>query len=258
MALQITRKTWVFSALCAVAIHAVCVALAFGSMQRDDDQSLGAPAIEIGVELASPRLEPTDLPVGPDTDASAEAPEVIQQKTVVEKSDLPKATPTETDNPDRVVSPDDTKPDKDPEPKKAAVQAEPSQASVAIQAAAAPTLENAPQSPRSVALSQGTGDSAVRERVTWEKELAAHFNKYKRYPDDRSAEGAQVVVSFILDRVGHVLSSRIVTGSGDPAFDAAALAMLQRANPVPPPPPVVADEGLSFTLPVIFHAKVRQ
>ena len=114
MARQMTQTLWVFSALCAVAIHVACVALAFGSMQRDDDQSLGAPAIEIGVELASPRLEPTGLPVGPDTDASAEAPEVIQQKTVVEKNDLPKATPTETDNPDRIVSPDDTKPDKDP------------------------------------------------------------------------------------------------------------------------------------------------
>lgn len=258
MARQITQTLWVFSALCAVAIHVACVALAFGSMQRDDDQSLGAPAIEIGVELASPRLEPTGLPVGPDTDASAEAPEVIQQKTVVEKNDLPKATPTETDNPDQIVSPDDTKPDKDPELKTSSVQAEPSQASVAVQATAAPTIENAPQSPRSVAPSQGTGDSALRERVTWEKELLAHFNKYKRYPEEHAAEGAQVVVSFVLDRAGHVLSSRIVTGSGDTAFDAAALAMLERANPVPPPPPVVADDGLSFTLPVIFHAKVRQ
>ncbi len=258
MACQITRTAWAFSALCAVAAHAACVALAFGAMQRDDDQSLGAPAIEIGVELASPRLEPTDLPVGPDTDASAEAPEVIQQKTVVEKNDLPKVVPNETDNPDRVVSPNDPKPDKDPELKTSSVQAMPSQASAAVQATAAPSIENALQSPRSVAPLQGTGDSAVRERVTWEKELAAHFNKYKRYPEEHSAEGAQVVVSFNLDRAGHVLSSRVVTGSGDPSFDAAALAMLERANPVPPPPPLVADDGLSFTLPVIFYAKARQ
>ena len=258
MTRQITRTLWGLSALCAVAVHAACLGLAFGALQRDDDQSLGAPAIEIGVELASPRLTPTDLPVGPDTDASAEAPEVIQQKTVVERNDLPKATPTETDNPDRIVSPNDTKPDKDRELKTSSVQAEPSQASAAVQATATPTIESATQSPRSVAPSQGTGDSAVRERVTWAKELAAHFNKYKRYPDDHAADGAQVVVSFALDRNGHILSSRIVTGSGDPAFDAAALAMLDRANPVPPPPPVVADDGLSFTLPVIFHAKPRQ
>jgi periplasmic protein TonB len=35
------------------------------------------------------------------------------------------------------------------------------------------------------------------------------------------------------------------------------VAMLQRSNPVPPPPPLVADEGLTFTLPVIFHVKER-
>ncbi len=31
--------------------------------------------------------------------------------------------------------------------------------------------------------------------------------------------------------------------------------MLQRSDPVPPPPPLVADEGLSFSLPVIFNDK---
>lgn len=258
MARQLTRTVWVVSALGAVAIHAACAALALGSMQTDDDQDLGAPAIEIGVVLASPQLDPTDLPVGPDTDASTAAPEVIEQKTVVEKTDLPKATPTETDDPDRVVSPNDNEPIKDVEPTKASVQAQPSQASVATAATATPTVPNAQLSPRSVAPSQGVGESAVRERVTWEKELAAHFNKYKSYPDDRSARNAQVVVSFLLDRLGHVLSSRIVTGSGDSAFDSAALAMLQRANPVPPPPPLVADQGLSFTLPVIFSANVRR
>jgi protein TonB len=91
--------------------------------------------------------------------------------------------------------------------------------------------------------------------VTWQKELAAHFNKYKRYPAQRAMQAAEVVVSFVLDRVGHVVSSRIVKGSGDAAFDDAALAMLQRSDPVPPPPPLIADEGLTFTLPVIFHVK---
>jgi TonB family protein len=97
----------------------------------------------------------------------------------------------------------------------------------------------------------------VRQRVTWEKELAAHFNKFKRYPADRVMKSAEVIVGFVLDRVGHVLSSRIVKGSGDASFDAAALAMLQRSDPVPPPPPLVADENLSFTVPVDFRVKPR-
>jgi len=31
--------------------------------------------------------------------------------------------------------------------------------------------------------------------------------------------------------------------------------MLQRSDPVPPPPPLAADEGLAFRLPVIFQVK---
>jgi hypothetical protein len=33
--------------------------------------------------------------------------------------------------------------------------------------------------------------------------------------------------------------------------------MVRKSDPVPPPPPRVADEGLSFTLPVIFKVKGR-
>jgi protein TonB len=254
-----SRTVWVAAALGALAIHAGCVALAYGYMQPDDaDDDLGAPAIEIGIELASPHLDPTDLPVGPDTEASAPAPAVVEQKAVVEQSELPKAVPTETDDPDRVVSPADTKKPKDDDPKMASIQADPSEQSLATEATATPTVESAPQSPRSVAPTQGTGESARRERVTWQKELAAHFNKFKRYPLDRTMQSAEVVVSFVLDRVGHVLSTRVAKGSGDASFDEAALAMLQRSDPVPPPPPLVADDGLTFTLPVIFHVKSQK
>jgi TonB family protein len=48
-----------------------------------------------------------------------------------------------------------------------------------------------------------------------------------------------------------------VKGSGDPVFDEAALAMLHRSDPVPAPPPLIADEGLSFTLPVVFRVKSK-
>jgi periplasmic protein TonB len=83
----------------------------------------------------------------------------------------------------------------------------------------------------------------------------AHFDKHKRYPVERALKSAEIVVSFALDRLGHVLSMSVVKGSGDAAFDQAALAMIKRSDPVPQPPPVVADDGLTFTLPVIFRVK---
>jgi TonB family protein len=106
-----------------------------------------------------------------------------------------------------------------------------------------------------VAPAQGTGESARRVRVTWQKELVAHLDKHKRYPAERSLKSAEIVVGFTLDRVGHVVAVNLVRGSGDAAFDEAALAMVRRSDPVPPPPPLIADEGLTFSLPVIFRVK---
>jgi periplasmic protein TonB len=249
-----SRSVWITAGLGALAIHIACGALAFGFAQPDADDDLGAPAIEIGIELMSPKLDPANLPVGPDTDASAPSPEVIEQKENLDPTNLPKAPSTDTEDPDRLVSPTDAKKVTET-PKTVTPQTSPSEASIATEATAMPSINNATEAPRSVAPSPGTGESAVRERVTWEKELVAHFNKFKRYPADRAMQSAQVVVSFVLDRLGHIVSSQVVTGSGDQSFDNAAIAMLQRADPVPSPPPLVADQGLTFTLPVIFEVK---
>jgi TonB family protein len=253
-----SQSIWIFAALGAVAIHAGGAALALSSARTDSALELGAPAIEIGVELLSPRRDPNDLPVGPDTAASPASPAIVEQKMVVEHRDLPRALPTETDDPDRVVTPNASKKPQEEVPKIAAVQAAPSVESAAIEETAIPTVATAIEAERSVTAALGTGESAVLARQTWQKELAAHLNKYKRYPSDRVMQRAEVVVSFVLDRLGRVLSTKIVKGSGDASFDAAATAMLQRANPVPPPPPLVADEGLTFSLPVIFHVKANE
>jgi periplasmic protein TonB len=259
--LELTRpvpaRLWVFAGLGALAIHAACVALAVAHLRGDDEEALGAPAIEIGVELMAPRTEASDLPPGPESDASAASPAVQQQKAVTEQSELPKDTPTETEDPDRIVTQNDNvKPKKD-EPVVAAVTA-PSEQSIAAEATAAPSLAAVPAAPQSVAPAQGIGESANRIRLSWQKELSAHFDRHKRYPADRANKAAEIVVSFVLDRTGHILSSSIVRGSGDTSFDQAALAMLQRSDPVPAPPALVADEGLSFTLPVVFRVKGRK
>lgn len=251
-----SRRLWVLAAIGAVAIHAGCVALALARMQSDDpDDAMGAPAIEIGLEMSSPHSEATDLPPGPDTDASVASPAVTEQKAVVKETDLPKDTPTETEDADRVVTENDSKKPKDEEPEKAAVQQAASTESVAAEATAMPSIESIPEGPRSVAPAQGSGESARRARVTWQKELVAHLDRHKRYPAERQQKTAQIVVNFTLDRLGHVLSTSIVKGSGDSAFDEAALAMVRRSDPVPQPPPLVADEGLTFTLPVVFRVK---
>jgi protein TonB len=253
-----SRRLWILAGLAALALHVGGAALAVAHLRTDDpDDSLGAPAIEIGLEMSSPHLEPTDLPPGPDTEASVASPAIAEQKAELKETELPKDVPTETDDPDRAVTPDDSKKPSEDDAKVAAVQTSASIESEAAEATATPSTEAIPQGPRSVAPAQGTGESARRMRVTWQKELIAHLDKHKRYPPERSQRSAEILVSFALDRMGHVLSASIVKGSGDPAFDQAALAMVRKSDPVPPPPPLVADEGLNFTLPVIFKVKGR-
>jgi periplasmic protein TonB len=253
------RSIWPLAALGAVLIHAGCVALALDNLKPDDaSDELGAPAIEIGLDLEAPHRDPVNLPPGPDADASSASPEVVEQKTVVEQTDLPKATPTETDDPDRVVAPQETKKPEDDAPKTPTVQTAPSNASVAAEATAMPSPETAQEAARSTAPDLGTGESLRRERATWQKELAVHLGKYKRYPDNRPPRSAEVGLMIVFDRTGHVVSVEVAKSSGDAAFDAAALDMMRRADPVPAPPPLVADQGLTFPMPVIFNDKKRR
>jgi TonB family protein len=253
-----SRRLWIFGGFAALALHLGGAALAIAHLHNDEpDDSFGAPAIEIGLELASVHREATDLPPGPDTDSSVASPQLAEQKAEVKETDLPKDTPTEAEDADRVVTQDESKKPKEDDAKLAAVQTSASTESVEAEATATPSSDAIPEGPRSIAPAQGTGETARRVRATWQKQLLAHRDKHKRYPHERAQKSAEIYVRFTLDRMGHVLSTSIEKGSGDTAFDEAALAMVKRSDPVPPPPPLIADEGLSFTLPVIFRVKGR-
>ena len=253
-----SRRLWIFAALAALALHLGGAALAIAHLQTvDPDDAVGAPAIEIGVEISSPRAEPSDLPAGPDVEASMASPELPEQKVEKKESELPKDIPNETDQADRVVTQNDSHEPKQDDPKLATVETQATPAAVAVEATAVPSSEASPQGTRSVAPVDGTGVAAQRLRAAWQNELLAHLNRHKRYPADRIQKGAEIIVSFALNRTGHVLSASIVKGSGDSAFDEAALAMVRRSDPVPPPPAAIPDEGLTFTLPVVFRVKGR-
>src|ERR1700676_3002249 len=77
---NLPRTIWSAAAIGAVAIHAGGIALALASMQPESATDLGAPAIEIGIGLTAPRVDPSELPVGPDTEAAAPSPAVVEQK----------------------------------------------------------------------------------------------------------------------------------------------------------------------------------
>jgi protein TonB len=88
--------------------------------------------------------------------------------------------------------------------------------------------------------------------ATWRNQIVTILERNKRYPSDARARGEQGVtrLAFSIDGQGHLLSSRIVASSGSAALDAETLALVQRAQPFPPPPPELA--GSELTVPVSF------
>ena len=104
-----SRRLWIFAGVAALALHLGGAALAVAHLRADDlDNSLGAPAIEIGLEMMSPHLEATDCPPGPDTEAAVASPALAEQKAELKETELPKDAPTETENPDRAVTPNNS------------------------------------------------------------------------------------------------------------------------------------------------------
>jgi TonB family protein len=251
-----SRRLWILAAAGALALHLGCGALAIAHLRESEtENAFGANAIEVGVEFASLHKEATDLPPGPDTDASVASPALAEQKAEVKETELPKDVPTEPDEADRIVAPNESKKPTEDDPKIAAVQTSASTESVAAEATATPSSEAIPEGPRSVAPAIGSGETARRMRASWAAELNAHLDKHKRNPKLQKFRNTKVVVNVTFDRLGHVIETSVAESSGEPAYDAAALDMLKRSDPVPQPPPLVADEGLSFTLPVIFRVK---
>jgi protein TonB len=246
-----SQRVWVFAAVIALVLHVGGGALAVARMQNPDIEELGSPGIEVGIVM-SPHAEESDLPPGPDMDAQLYSPPVEEQKAEVKETELPKAMPTETDNPDRIVALNDSKKPKEDDPKIAAVQTNAQMETAAQEATAMPSVDEAPEG-RSQTPALGVGQSLQRQRASWNALLSAHFEKHKRNPLLQKFKNAKVVVNVTFDRLGHVISSSIAESSGDAAYDQAALDMLRRSDPVPQPPPVIADEGLSFRLPVVFR-----
>jgi periplasmic protein TonB len=57
-----------------------------------------------------------------------------------------------------------------------------------------------------------------------------------------------VVVSFTVDRAGHVLHSAVYRSNGDDEAESIALATLRDAAPLPPPPPRLLDGRGEFEM----------
>jgi TonB family protein len=223
--------------------------------EQPDDDGLGAPGIEIAFELASQQVQPSALPPGQESEASAASTAQAEQQAKPKDSELETPLP-ESENADLNATQNPEKPEES-EPEQNATRVKPAEESVAQEASAPTSIQTAAAAPKPTTVEQGIAQALQRVKVAWQKELIAHLGHYKRYPADRKGKSANIVVAIHLDRTGRVTGANVIKSSGDEAFDRAALSMVERASPVPQPPPSVADEGLDFMLPIKFKKNER-
>src|SRR5262249_36332527 len=145
-------RLWIYAAFAAVALHTGALALVVLVAQPEDaPDELGTNAIEVGYVRLAPKVESVELPAGPDSDPTAASAAVEEQKEVVKDTNLPRAMPTETEDPDRVVTPNDKKKPVEDERVAAKSQTRASAAATATEASATPSSQNSVVSTRSVA-----------------------------------------------------------------------------------------------------------
>ncbi|WP_082610079.1 energy transducer TonB [Bosea sp. Root381] len=113
----------------------------------------------------------------------------------------------------------------------------------------APTAQ-AQAAPNAAAPTHGASSAPSVSPASWRGTLLAHLNRYKRFPS--GANPGTVQVAFSIDRSGRVLSARLLSGSGSPALDEEAVAMIRRASPVPAPPAGLGGGTIALAVPVRF------
>lgn len=114
--------------------------------------------------------------------------------------------------------------------------------------------------PPMVSASATTAPTAASVRsasvVSWRRQVALQIQRNKRYPTAAQNKREQGIarVAFLINRLGHVVSSRVIQSSGSALLDQEALDLLQRTH-MPKPPAEVAENQLALSIPVIFDLK---
>jgi TonB family protein len=119
----------------------------------------------------------------------------------------------------------------------------------------APPQIQAPPAPNAAAPGASSALSST-DVPKWQALLLAPLEQFKQYPYEAQInhEEGVVYLRFTMDRQGKVLPADIATSSGFDALDQETLALIRRAEPLPPPPEVSGD-FVELTVPVQFFLK---
>ncbi|MGI4978374.1 MAG: energy transducer TonB [Janthinobacterium lividum] len=240
---------WAFCAALVLGLHAGLLLLLASTSTHDL------------VEPSTPPVLLIDVPPAPAASASAPTPPVPLQAppemqdppALPDLPSLPRVPQTAAQ-----VSP--PPPHRLPSPRRPA-PSRPMPRAVARPAASAPEpvqdVKASPQpSPAAVSALAAAAAAPARPNAipTWQGQLVARLRRARAYPDDARTRGdtGTVLVSFAMDRAGHVLSVQVVRSSGLPSLDEAAMQTVHRAEPLPELPPEIPGTRYTVSVPISF------
>ena len=117
-----------------------------------------------------------------------------------------------------------------------------------------PTQKSTP-SQKALPVAQAPGAMQKANPVAvWQIAVINRLQPYMKWPEDAPywIDQAAPVVQITIDRQGNVLGAKVVGSSGYDSFDKAARKIFKRATTLPPPPPELPGNPLSFTMSVTF------
>jgi protein TonB len=223
----------------AVAFHAAGAAALFA--RWSEDSNLVAGTAVVMVDLAPVAVSPnitTDVAPGP---LQQEAEPEPQPEKPIEKVELPpdpQAEPVVAVTPPPKLEPPK---EKKPKQKHASLASAPTRADQQVDRPAAPMP----------GLSSRNSDALPN----WKTQLVAKLERSKRYPSEARGDQGIAQLAFSVDRQGGVHNARIVRSSGSSVLDHETLALVQRAQPLPPPPPEVSGAQIPIVVPIRYNAR---
>ncbi|CAI0692500.1 TonB family protein [Serratia proteamaculans] len=244
------QPRWARGFLCAIAVHVALVLLFYWPPQPLPPMQLAPPAVMMSwaAQIEAPE-SPKPLPLGVQQAESSAAQPAEPQ----DQPDLPKLARAEKTK----ISVAEKKRTEHRPAQKA--QPKPEEQVKEIRHAAASSAA----APKALNIARQTAaplnsDSASNEQVklSWESRVKGMLNRIKRYPPDaqRRRRTGMPQVSFSVDAQGRVFDLTLHAPSGTASLDREALSVVMRAQPLPPPPVEMLQQGnVQVTMPIDFN-----
>ena len=89
----------------------------------------------------------------------------------------------------------------------------------------------------------------------WRKQMTIRLNSNKGFTPMTPGQSGTVKVGFVIDRTGKLVSNWLAESTGIPALDERALAIVERSQPFPVPPPELDDNRLNLIVPFYFQTR---